>query len=251
MILYMNSEYSTIFYPAMTIGILGGTVSLYRLCSYSTAYRLIEGYTYCTHYIQPLTNRLERGWNTFKQSIEPATTYLFGEQECFLSRETREAREQTEQETHREYPWIHITFQEECRETRYKTLANIPYVECSQFIVYQVNSPQKMCKRFETIQQASQWISAQNKPLHEAIHDEYNQLPAFIQIEPHKSRKNWREIVKPFQVHNNIILDELFVQWQTDEPVEQLFPIQFIDSDIKVGQIERTQHYRIGKGVEN
>jgi hypothetical protein len=247
----MNSDHSTIFYPAMTIGIIGGTVSLYQLCSYSTAYRLIEGYTYCTHYMQPLTSRIVQGWETIKQTIEPVTTYFFRDQDCLLSRETREARERSEQETNREYPWIHVTFHDKCVETRYKTLANIPYVDCPQFIVYHVSFPQTMFKRFETIQQASQWISSQNKPIHEAIHDEYYHLPAFIQIEPHKSRKNWREIVKPFQLKNNVVLDELFVQWQTDEPVEQLFPIQFIDADIKVGQIERTQHYRIGKGVEN
>lgn len=247
----MNPEYSTIFYPAMTIGFIGGTLSLYRLCSYSTAYRLIEGYTHCTHYIQPYTTKLKQGWDIIKRTIEPATTCLFGEQECFLSRETREAREQAQQETHQQYPWIHITFQGECRETRYKTLANIPLVECPQMIFYQVNTPQRMYKRFETIQQASQYISEQNKPLNESINNEFNQLPTFVQIEPHKSLKNWREIVRPFQVNDNIILDELFIQWQTDEPLEQLFPIQFIDADIKVGQIERTQHYRIGKGVEN
>jgi len=222
---------------------------IYKMCSYSTAQRIIEGYTHFTYYIEPITTSIGNGWNTIKRTTEPTTTYLFGEIEWLMSREAREAREQYEFENCIQYPWRHIVLHHGFKEKRYSSIDDIPEVDHSQIILYQTQHA--IYKRFDTKQEAHEWIQQSERPLTARIMEQHYELPQFIQIEPHKSRLNWREIVKPYQVKGNKVLDELFVSWITNNETKDIYPIQYIDCNISVGQIERNQWFRFGKGVEN
>jgi len=236
--------------PVLSVGIFV-TGCLYKMCSYSTAHSIIEGYTHFTYFIEPIATSIGNGWNTIKRNTEPMTTYLFGEIDWLMSREAREAREQYELENCIQYPWRHIVLHHGFKENRYSTIENIPLIESQQIILYQIQHTHSLYKRFDTVQEAQEWIKQSERPLKARIIEEYYELPQFIQIEPHQSRLDWREIVKPYQVKGNKVLDELFVQWITDNETRYIYPIQFIDCNISVGQIERNQWFRFGKGVEN
>ena len=248
---------------------------------YNCLYNSASIYTQCSSVCEKITyagkNIIHRGYQYVAPYVETVAVYMEIQIPLWLqSEKTQEEWREISSNLIKEYPWIRVysTYTKWYKETC-KHLDDPSNDEQGslRFILFRIlkdvdnteNGESResidnriIYRRFNTIDDAeSWWVSCERTyttAKQDILHDYVEEHP-FIQLTPRNRNidYDWREKIRSFSVKNNMILDKDFIEWCLDSEehtIDDHYPLEYIDSNINIGQLESMNHVIVGEGVK-
>lgn len=244
---------------------------------YHCLYQSASAYTQCSTVCERCTvlgkTIVYKGYQHIAPYVEKIATYMEINLPYWLQSErSQEEWREINSNLIQQYPWICVYstptkwYKETCKELN--IISNENSEGILRFILFRIIKDDDInesidnfiiYRRFNTLTDAELWWKSCDYRYENAkdnILRDYIEEHPFIQLTPRNNniQYDWRKTIKSFSVRNNIILDKDFIEWCIDSEehtIDDHYPLDYIDSNINIGQIHENSHVIIGDGVKH